>query len=215
MHAQELVRMGANIKIEGRRAVVRGKTPLSGAAVQASDLRASASLVLAALVADGETIIDRVYHIDRGYERIEEKLRAWEHRSAASAKCCPGARGVERQVSSFKFRGCPFKRSLGGAFRPIRKYGAGAPRPVPLFGLTWVSWGRFCEGGNNPHLIISITEPRRCPISAVVSRCSSAPCWDCSNFEYSKLIARMTVSYLSVAPETCCDRPSHPACRAC
>jgi UDP-N-acetylglucosamine 1-carboxyvinyltransferase len=75
MHAQELVRMGANIKIEGRRAVVRGKTGLSAAAVLASDLRASASLVLAALVADGETIIDRVYHIDRGYERIEEKLR--------------------------------------------------------------------------------------------------------------------------------------------
>ena len=76
MHAQELVRMGANIKIDGRRAVVRGRTPLSGAAVLASDLRASASLVLAALVAEGETIIDRVYHIDRGYERIEEKLRA-------------------------------------------------------------------------------------------------------------------------------------------
>ena len=76
MHAQELIRMGANIKIEGRRAVVRGKTPLSAAAVLASDLRASASLVLAALVADGETIIDRVYHIDRGYEHIEEKLRA-------------------------------------------------------------------------------------------------------------------------------------------
>ena len=75
MHAQEMVRMGANIKIEGSRAVVRGKSPLSGAAVLASDLRASASLVLAALVADGETIIDRVYHIDRGYERIEEKLR--------------------------------------------------------------------------------------------------------------------------------------------
>src|SRR5689334_1350674 len=76
MHAQELVRMGANIKIEGRRAVVRGRTPLSAAAVLASDLRASASLVLAALVADGETIIDRVYHIDRGYEHIEEKLRS-------------------------------------------------------------------------------------------------------------------------------------------
>lgn len=75
MHALEMVRMGANIKIEGPRAVVRGKTPLSGAAVLASDLRASASLVLAALVADGETIIDRVYHIDRGYENIEEKLK--------------------------------------------------------------------------------------------------------------------------------------------
>ena len=76
LHAQELVRMGANIRIEGSRAIVRGCTPLSGAAVQASDLRASASLVLAALVAEGETIIDRVYHIDRGYERIEEKLRS-------------------------------------------------------------------------------------------------------------------------------------------
>ncbi len=76
MHAQELVRMGGNVKIEGSRAVVRGRTPLSGAAVQASDLRASASLVIAALVADGETIIDRVYHIDRGYEHIEEKLRS-------------------------------------------------------------------------------------------------------------------------------------------
>lgn len=75
MHALELVRMGANIKIEGRRAIVRGKTQLSAAAVLASDLRASASLVLAALIADGETIIDRVYHIDRGYEHIEEKLR--------------------------------------------------------------------------------------------------------------------------------------------
>ena len=62
-------------KVEGSRATVRGKTPLSGAAVQCSDLRASASLVIAALVAEGETILDRVYHIDRGYERIEEKLR--------------------------------------------------------------------------------------------------------------------------------------------
>src|SRR5260370_17167502 len=76
MHAQELVRMGANIKIEGRRAVVVGKTQLSAAAVLASDLRASASLVLAALVADGETIIDRVYHLDRGYEKIKDKLKA-------------------------------------------------------------------------------------------------------------------------------------------
>lgn len=76
MHAQELVRMGANIKVEGSRAVVRGHTPLSAAAVQCSDLRASASLVIAALLADGESIIDRLYHIDRGYERIEEKLRS-------------------------------------------------------------------------------------------------------------------------------------------
>jgi len=75
MHVSELVRMGANIRVDGRTATVRGKTPLSAAAVMCSDLRASASLVLAALVADGETILDRVYHIDRGYERIEEKLR--------------------------------------------------------------------------------------------------------------------------------------------
>ena len=74
LHALELLRMGADIAIDGRRAVVRGKTPLSGAKVQASDLRASASLVLAGLAAQGETLIDRVYHIDRGYERIEEKL---------------------------------------------------------------------------------------------------------------------------------------------
>jgi UDP-N-acetylglucosamine 1-carboxyvinyltransferase len=74
MHVQELARMGANIKVEGRTATVRGPAQLSAAAVMCSDLRASASLVLAALVADGESILDRVYHIDRGYERIEEKL---------------------------------------------------------------------------------------------------------------------------------------------
>src|SRR5882757_1613966 len=74
LHASEMMRMGANISIEGRRAVVHGPTTLSGTGVIASDLRASASLVLAALVAQGETLIDRVYHIDRGYERIEEKL---------------------------------------------------------------------------------------------------------------------------------------------
>ena len=75
MHVQELVRMGANIRIDGRVATVRGKTQLSAAAVMCSDLRASASLVLAALVADGESILDRIYNIDRGYEHIEEKLR--------------------------------------------------------------------------------------------------------------------------------------------
>jgi UDP-N-acetylglucosamine 1-carboxyvinyltransferase len=76
MHVQELVRMGANIKVDGNTATVRGAAKLSSAAVMCSDLRASASLVLAALVADGESILDRVYHMDRGYERIEEKLRA-------------------------------------------------------------------------------------------------------------------------------------------
>jgi UDP-N-acetylglucosamine 1-carboxyvinyltransferase len=76
MHASEMIRMGADISVEGRRAVVRGPAALSGTTVQASDLRASAGLVLAGLVASGETVIDRVYHIDRGYEGIVEKLRA-------------------------------------------------------------------------------------------------------------------------------------------
>ncbi len=74
MHALELIRMGADITIEGRQAIVRGGKPLTGANLIASDLRASASLVLAGLVAQGETIVDRVYHLDRGYHRIEEKL---------------------------------------------------------------------------------------------------------------------------------------------
>jgi len=74
MHVSELTRMGADIHLEGHRAIVRGGRPLSGATVMASDLRASASLVLAALAAEGETVIDRVYHLDRGYERMEEKL---------------------------------------------------------------------------------------------------------------------------------------------
>jgi UDP-N-acetylglucosamine 1-carboxyvinyltransferase len=76
MHASEMQRMGGRIQIDGRNAVVEGPTRLTGAPVQASDLRASASLVLAGLVAEGETVIDRVYHIDRGYEKIETKLRA-------------------------------------------------------------------------------------------------------------------------------------------
>jgi UDP-N-acetylglucosamine 1-carboxyvinyltransferase len=74
MHASEMRRMGANIAVDGRKAIVRGPTALQGSNVIASDLRASASLVLAALVAQGESYVDRVYHIDRGYERIEEKL---------------------------------------------------------------------------------------------------------------------------------------------
>jgi UDP-N-acetylglucosamine 1-carboxyvinyltransferase len=76
MHASEMTRMGADISITGNQAVVRGPMPLSGTTVIASDLRASASLVLAGLVAQNTTWVERVYHIDRGYERIEEKLRA-------------------------------------------------------------------------------------------------------------------------------------------
>ncbi len=75
MHVGELARMGARIELQGNEAVVLGPSPLSGAKVMATDLRASASLVLAALAAEGESVIDRVYHLDRGYARIEEKLR--------------------------------------------------------------------------------------------------------------------------------------------
>ena len=74
MHVNELMRLGANIQIEGNNAIVRGVAQLEGASVMATDLRASASLVIAGLVAQGETLIDRIYHLDRGYERIEEKL---------------------------------------------------------------------------------------------------------------------------------------------
>jgi UDP-N-acetylglucosamine 1-carboxyvinyltransferase len=76
MHVQELLRLGADIRVEGHTAIVRGVDRLSGAPVMATDLRASASLILAGLVADGETVIDRIYHLDRGYENIEAKLSA-------------------------------------------------------------------------------------------------------------------------------------------
>ncbi|HEY0662374.1 MAG TPA: UDP-N-acetylglucosamine 1-carboxyvinyltransferase [Lysobacter sp.] len=74
MHVNELLRLGADIRVDGHTAVIRGVSKLSGAPVMATDLRASASLILAGLVADGETTIDRIYHLDRGYENIEEKL---------------------------------------------------------------------------------------------------------------------------------------------
>src|SRR5262249_4922813 len=74
MHVPELCRMGANINVHGASAMVRGVKGLTGAPVMATDLRASVSLVLAGLAASGETILNRVYHLDRGYERIEEKL---------------------------------------------------------------------------------------------------------------------------------------------
>ncbi len=76
MHVSELARMGANIEVQGNTAIVRGVKKLSGATVMATDLRASASLVIAGLVAEGETIVDRIYHLDRGYEHIEQKLGA-------------------------------------------------------------------------------------------------------------------------------------------
>ena len=76
MHVSELARLGANIYIEGKTAMVEGVDKLSGATVMATDLRASAGLVIAALVADGETTIERIYHLDRGYDQMEEKLKA-------------------------------------------------------------------------------------------------------------------------------------------
>jgi len=74
MHVQELVRLGAEIEVESNTAIVRGVAKLTGADVMATDLRASACLVIAGLMAEGATTIDRIYHLDRGYERIEEKL---------------------------------------------------------------------------------------------------------------------------------------------
>jgi UDP-N-acetylglucosamine 1-carboxyvinyltransferase len=76
MHVPELSRMGARVNVHGASAIIRGVPRLSGAPVMATDLRASSSLVLAGLAAEGETIINRVYHLDRGYERLEAKLAA-------------------------------------------------------------------------------------------------------------------------------------------
>jgi UDP-N-acetylglucosamine 1-carboxyvinyltransferase len=76
MHVNELVRLGANIQIDGKVSVIQGVQRLSGATVMATDLRASASLVIAGLVAEGETTVERIYHLDRGYDRMEEKLRS-------------------------------------------------------------------------------------------------------------------------------------------
>jgi UDP-N-acetylglucosamine 1-carboxyvinyltransferase len=76
MHVNELVRLGAKIEVDGHTAVVHGVAQLSGATVMATDLRASASLVIAGLVAEGQTTVERIYHLDRGYDRMEAKLRA-------------------------------------------------------------------------------------------------------------------------------------------
>jgi UDP-N-acetylglucosamine 1-carboxyvinyltransferase len=76
MHVPELCRMGANISVHGSSAIVRGVSALIGAPVMATDLRASVSLVLAGLVAEGDTVLSRIYHLDRGYERLTEKLAA-------------------------------------------------------------------------------------------------------------------------------------------
>jgi UDP-N-acetylglucosamine 1-carboxyvinyltransferase len=86
MHVQEMIRMGAKIRLEGNTAICTGVEQLTGAPVMATDLRASASLVLAGLVAEGDTQVERIYHIDRGYQNIEEKLEGL----GASIKRLPG-----------------------------------------------------------------------------------------------------------------------------
>jgi UDP-N-acetylglucosamine 1-carboxyvinyltransferase len=90
MHVQELQRMGADIKLEGNTAICAGVPRLTGAPVMATDLRASASLVLAGLVAEGETVVDRIYHVDRGYQNIEDKLpsASWTRTSSAPRITC-------------------------------------------------------------------------------------------------------------------------------
>lgn len=99
MHVQELVRMNADIKVEGHAAIIRGIAQLDGANVMATDLRASASLVIAGLVAQGVTVIDRIYHLDRGYEAIEEKLSALgAHIKRATGGSCDLARAAESGV---------------------------------------------------------------------------------------------------------------------
>ena len=76
MHVPELTRFGADVNVHGSSAIIRGRKALSGAPVMATDLRASSSLILAGLAAEGETLVNRIYHLDRGYERLEEKLGA-------------------------------------------------------------------------------------------------------------------------------------------
>src|SRR5256885_9319287 len=90
MHVDEMLRLGAQITTDGRVATITGSQSLSGAAVMATDLRASASLVIAGLVAKGETLVDRIYHLDRGYDRMEDKLRGLrseEHTSELQSPC--------------------------------------------------------------------------------------------------------------------------------
>jgi UDP-N-acetylglucosamine 1-carboxyvinyltransferase len=94
-HIAELCRMGANITLEGPCATIRGKTPLSGAPVVATDLRAGACLYLAALAAEGESLIQHVHHVDRGYENFNEKLR----HIGASVQCENGGEGhAEKEI---------------------------------------------------------------------------------------------------------------------
>ena len=99
MHVQELARLGARIQLDGERATIEGVERLKGAPVMATDLRASVSLVIAALAAEGETIVNRVYHLDRGFERLEDKLGALRRRDrAAVGVVCANERHWDRRV---------------------------------------------------------------------------------------------------------------------
>jgi hypothetical protein len=143
MHVAELQRMGANIRIDGRTAVVVGHTPLSGAQVMATDLRASASLVLAGLAARGETIVDRIYHLDRGYYRIDEKLRGpgrrhrEDHGERLSDRRAPGAGPGARSGDRGMTRPPAWRRALLAWYRRHQPRPALAARPgrLPRLGL--------------------------------------------------------------------------------
>ena len=101
MHVSELARLGADIEIEGPSAIVKGGKPLSGAPVMASDLRASAALVIAGLAAKGSTQVNRVYHLDRGYENMDAKLRKLGARLELSKRYTDHHRYTETELNSF------------------------------------------------------------------------------------------------------------------
>ncbi len=187
MHTQELARMGANIRVEGRQAIVAGVGELTGAQVLASDLRASASLVLAGLVAKGETIIDRVYHIDRGYEKIEEKLaragashRARELNMAAPKHHNPGflalvndARSRVREIDIEgyqRMRGIRRAARAGGYPRGERM-GRRARRRAPC------TWGRESSSATSRPRCRTKTRPWCCTAAADSARCCRPRRW--------------------------------------
>ena len=120
MHVQELVRMGANIKVDGNTATVRGPARLSAAAVMCSDLRASASLVLAALVADGESILDRVYHMDRGYEHYRGEAARRGRADSTHGQYLPRQETAHRPMSQLVQRLCTHRNLLFGKNVTVR-----------------------------------------------------------------------------------------------
>jgi UDP-N-acetylglucosamine 1-carboxyvinyltransferase len=129
LHAAELVRMGARIRREGPSAVISGVERLSGACVMASDLRASAALIVAALVADGPSVVRRIYHLDRGYERLEDKLR----RLGADVTRCEDTPG--------NMPAALVPAIVSGSESPVHAGGA------PLAGPKWLTRRRAGAGG--------------------------------------------------------------------